>query len=136
MAESFQYVPVAQLHPSPTNPRKTFADLDDMAASVKQHGVLEPLRARPVPNGAEPSFEIVFGERRWRAAGMAGLETLPVVVKEMTDLEVLDAQIQENLQRADLHPLEEAESYRRLREVHGFGIDELAAKVGKSKAYV
>jgi ParB/RepB/Spo0J family partition protein len=121
---------------SKTNPRKTFDKdrLAELTASVKAHGVLQPILVRP--NGKEGTYELVAGERRFRAAQAAGLASIPAMVRELTDVQVLEVQVIENLQRDDLHPLEEAEGYRQLHEKHGYSVEDLAAKVGKSKAYV
>ncbi len=140
-------VPVAALKPSPTNPRKAFdkGRLAELAESIKAKGVLQPLLVRPLGPGA--GMQIVAGERRWKAAKAAGLEQVPVVVREMTDAEVLEAQLVENLQRDDLHPLDEAEGYEQLLKLQGgrapedasarpLTVEDLAAKVGKSRGYV
>src|ERR1044071_6050422 len=103
-----KFVPLASLHPSPTNPRKFFGNLDDLAKSIKERGIVEPLIARQ--NG-KPTAEIVCGERRFRAAKTAGLTEVPVVFKEFTDDEVVFVQLVENGQREDLSPLEEADTY-------------------------
>ncbi len=111
---------VSRIAPSPTNPRKHFDDaaLAELTASVLQHGVLQPILLRPWPadyayQGSRPTFEIVAGERRWRAAKAANEAWINVVVRDLSTREVLEMQIVENLQRADLHPLEEAEGYAR-----------------------
>lgn len=117
---------------SKTNPRRTFADMKDLVESVRSLGVLQPILVRPTDKG----FEVVFGARRFRAAKEAGLELVPAMIREMTDNEVLEAQLVENLHRADVHPLEEADGYDALMHATGQGVEEIAAKVGKSKAYV
>ncbi len=126
-------LPIAALQPSPTNPRKGFdkARLAELADSIRAKGVLQPILVRPLGKG----MEIVAGERRWKAAKTAGLAEIPAIVREMADAEVLEVQLVENLQRDDLHPLEEAEGYERLQK-QGLTVEDLAAKVGKSKAYV
>lgn len=126
-------LPLAQLAESPTNPRQRYGDLTELIDSIRRQGVLQPVLARPLD---QDRYELVFGHRRFRAAREAGLTALPAMVREMTDLEVLEAQLVENCQRADIHPLEEAEGYRRLHEEHGYSVDDIAAKVGKSKAAV
>lgn len=141
-----QRVPHAWLAPSPTNPRKTFPaeSLAQMAASMEQHDMLQPILVRPWPmttyvwpGGATDSpFEIVAGERRWRAAQLAGLSTVPVLIRPLSDKEVVEFQMIENLHREDLHPLEEAEGYQLLIDRHGYTVEDLGAKIGKSKAYV
>ena len=121
---------------SETNPRgKDFEDASfkELVASVKEKGVLVPVLARP-REGKE--FEIVAGNRRFRAAKKAGLDVIPAHVVEMTDDEAQEAQIVENLQRADVHPLEEGEAYRKLIEDGGRKVADVAVKVGKSESYV
>jgi ParB/RepB/Spo0J family partition protein len=120
-------IPLADIDPSPTNPRKTFANLDELAADFKVHGVLQPLIVRA--HGKR--FECVDGERRLRAARLAKLEQIPAQVRELTDLEVLEIQIVSNAKRADVHPVEEAEAYRQLRDVHKLSVQEISAKVGR-----
>lgn len=126
---------------SKTNPRKHFdaAALKELAESIAKHGVLQAILVRP--NGADGKFELVAGERRWRAAKLAQLDRIPVTVRELSDTEALELQVVENLQRTDLHPLEEAEGYESLMKCqHADGrtytADEIAAKVGKSRSYV
>jgi ParB/RepB/Spo0J family partition protein len=118
-----------------TNPRKRFdeAALAELTESIRRHGVLQPILVRPLP---DERYELVSGERRFRAATAAGLRTIPALVREMGDQEVLEVQLVENLQRAGLHELEEAEGYERLMQDHAYTVDELAVKVGKSKTYV
>lgn len=130
-----QIIPIALLDPSPTNPRKTFdkVTLAELGESVKDKGILQPIIARPKPVGR---FEIVAGERRWRAAGIAKLADIPAMVRDYTDKEVAEIQTIENVQREDLHPLEEAEGYDQLVKHHGYDAQGIADKVGKSKSYV
>lgn len=132
---TIQSVPVSEIRIGSTNPRKHFdeAALAELTESIRVHGVLQPILVRPA--GAD-WYELVAGERRFRAATAAELLEIPVTVRDLTDKEVLEIQIAENLQRQDLHPLEEAEGYRLLHEEHGYSVDGLAAKVGKSKRYV
>jgi ParB family chromosome partitioning protein len=124
-------VPTEQLKPSATNPRKTFNPQSqiEMAASVKMHGILQPLLCRFKDDG----IEIVCGERRWRAARENKMPTVPIVMKELTDDQVLDIQIVENDQREDLHPLDRAAGYKTLIDA-GRTIQQIAAKVGKSES--
>ncbi len=131
----FDLVPVCDVSSSELNPRRHFNDdaHAELVESVRKHGVLQPILVRPLPGGG---FEIVAGERRHRAARAAGLVDIPAIVREMDDREALEVAVIENLQRADLHPLEEADGYRRLIDGHGYHVEQLAAKVGKSKAYV
>ncbi len=141
----FDNVPLECIRPSPTNPRKHFdpAQLQELAESIRQHGVAQPIVVRRVPtvDGSPVHFELVAGERRYRASGLAGYVTVPAIIRELTDQEALEIQVIENLQRADLHPLEEAEGYEKLMHgpgpgVPGFTVEQLADKVGKSKAYI
>lgn len=129
-------IELGRIKPSPTNPRKIFDEvgLRDLAESIKSKGVLSPILVRPARKG--DGFELVFGERRWRAAKLAKVATVPAMVREMSDQDVLEAQVIENLQRVDVHPLEEADGYRALMDQHGYSAEVLAKKVGKSKAYV
>lgn len=130
-------VRLSRITPSATNPRRTFneAQLAELTDSVRQHGVLQPLLVRPLV-GTEERFELVCGERRYRAATAAGLREIPALVRPLTDMQVLEVQLIENLQREGLHELEEAEGYERLLQTHGYTADDLAAKVGKSRSYV
>ena len=126
-----------QIAPNPANPRKDFAeeDMAALAASVAERGVLQPILVR-ARSGTRDAYEIVAGERRWRAAGRAGLREVPVLVVEADDREALELAIIENVQRADLNPLEEARGYERLTGEFGHGAAELARAVGKSRAHV
>lgn len=142
--QTFEVVPLADLHPSPTNPRHSFpADkLAEMAESIRQHGVLQPILVRPWPDhyerqdGHAARFEIIAGERRYRASGLADKPDAPVMIRHLDDNAVLEFQVIENLQREDVHPLEEAEGYQLLMQRTGCSADDLAGKVGKSKAYI
>jgi ParB family chromosome partitioning protein len=130
-------VPVAFLRPNRFQPRKTFApeDLQDLANSIKEKGVLLPILVRPV-TGEANAFEIVAGERRWRASQMAKLHDVPVVVREMSDSESLELAIIENVQRADLNAVEEAGAYQELIDRFGYTQDRLAQEVGKSRSHI
>lgn len=136
----FGYIPLACVIPSKTNPRKRFdeAYLAELAASIKQHGVAQPILVRPLPTTEEmiDCVEIVAGECRYRASKLAGVETIPAIVRELTDVETLEIQVIENLQRRDVHPIEEAEGYDQLMKLHGYTADQLAEKVGKSRSYI
>ena len=135
----FQLIRLEDLSESPLNPRRQFdaGELRELADSIRGHGVITPILVRPLVSAAgEPFLEIVVGARRVRAAKLAGLEEIPARVLGLSDAEVLEVQVIENLQRADIHPLEEADGYRTLHEKHGYAIEDLAAKVGKSKGYV
>ncbi|HEX8809664.1 MAG TPA: ParB/RepB/Spo0J family partition protein [Xanthobacteraceae bacterium] len=130
-------LPTAALRPNPRNPRRAFpnAELDELVASLRERGIIQPIVARPV-QGAADVYEIIAGERRWRAAQRAGLHEVPVVIIEANDAEALQLAIIENVQRADLNPLEEAEGYRALIEEFGNSQDEIAKIVGKSRSHV
>ena len=123
---------VEQIDASPHNPRKTFGDLDELTASIKEKGVLSPVLVRPLGE----RFELVFGERRWRAAVRANAEAIPAMVRELSDQEALELMIVENAQREDVNPHEEAEGYRSLHETYGYSVEQIAAKVSKSKRVV
>ena len=135
----FEFVPLECIEASPTNPRKHFdeAQLAELAASIKQQGVAQPILVRLSKAGVAPvRLEIVAGERRWRASKLAGLESIPAIIRELDDAQALEIQVIENLQRADLHPLEEAEGYEHLIKQHNYTAEQLADKVGKSRTYV
>ena len=141
----FGDIPLACVIPSKTNPRKNFEPtaLEELATSIKQHGIAQPILVRPMADayveldGTQVAcVEIVAGERRYRAAKMAGLETVPAIVRALTDVQALELQILENLQRKDVHEIEEAEGYDRLMKEAGYTADQLAEKVGKSRSYI
>ena len=127
-------VPIDQVVPSPLQPRLQFVEspLDDLMESIRQHGIIQPLIVRPV-NG---KLELIAGERRWRASKKLGLTTVPVIEREASDRDVLEMALIENLQREDLNPLEEAAGYVRLAKEFSLKQDEIAARVGKSRASV
>lgn len=132
---------VSDIAPSPTNPRKHFneATLKELAASIKEHGVVSPILVRTNPNtGADqPFYELIFGERRWRASQMAGRTNIQADLRDdLSDAEIVEIQLIENLQGEDLHPLEEAEGYGRMMREHGYTADQLAHKIGKSRSYI
>ncbi|MDP8915842.1 MAG: ParB/RepB/Spo0J family partition protein [Pseudomonadota bacterium] len=130
-------VAIELLRRNPEQPRRTFteSDIEDLAASVKEKGVLQPILVRPAP-GADGEWQIVAGERRWRAAQRAGLRTVPVLVRTLDDLEVLEVAIVENVQRADLNAIEEALAYKALLERFGRTQEAVAQSVGKSRSHV
>ncbi len=132
--ERVEYLPVDRIRPGPYQPRQMLApeELAELADSVRLHGVLQPILVRPVADG----YEVVAGERRWRAAAMAGLQTVPAVVKQVGDLQALEIALVENLQRQDLNPVERARAYRRLVEEFGLTQEELARAVGRSQPSV
>lgn len=123
---------INEIIPNKDQPRKTFDEgaLQELADSISQHGVLQPLLVRPLPTGG---YQLVAGERRWRASRMAGLKEVPVVVKDLTDVETMEIAIIENLQREDLNPIEEAEGLQALIDKCGFTQEEVATSVGKSR---
>jgi ParB/RepB/Spo0J family partition protein len=137
-----EHIPLAVIQRSPTNPRKRFDPdgLKELAASIKAQGILEPILLRPIPpaikagNGIQ--YELVAGERRWRAARLAGIEHAPSLVRDLPDDQVLEIQLTENLQRQDLDPLEEAAGYRQLMALKKINAEALAELIGKSRAYV
>jgi ParB family chromosome partitioning protein len=130
-------LPTASLQPNPRNPRRKFAnaELDELVASLRERGIIQPIIARPVKGGAD-LYEIIAGERRWRAAQRAGLHEVPVVIIEASDAEALQLAIIENVQRADLNALEEAEGCRALMEQFGNSQDDIAKIIGKSRSHV
>ncbi len=130
-------VPTAALRPNARNPRRLFSDdeLNDLAASLRERGIIQPIVVRPL-RGVADAFEIIAGERRWRAAQRAALHEVPVVVIEATDGEALQLAIVENVQRSDLNPLEEAEGYRALIRDFSHSQDDVARMVGKSRSHV
>ena len=142
---------IADIVASTSNPRKRFDDayIAELADSIKNHGLIQPITVRPLsldsfftwnkcnPIGAgHPTYEIVVGECRWRAARLAGQTDIPAFWRELDDKQVLEIQVVENLQRRDVHPIEEAEGYQALMKKHGYTADQIAAKIGKSRSYV
>jgi len=129
--------PIELLRRNPDQPRKVFdeAELGDLEESIRAKGVIQPILVRPAP-GAAGEYQIVAGERRWRAAQRVGLHTVPILVREMDDLEVLEIAIIENVQRADLNPIEEAGGYRTLMDRFGRTQEAVAKVVGKSRSHV
>lgn len=130
-------VPIEKVFPNPDQPRRSFTEdqLADLAASIKAKGIIQPLIVRE-RSTAKGEYEIVAGERRWRAAQMAQLHEIPVLVREFTDTEVLEVAIIENIQRADLNPVEEAMGYRQLMDKFGHTQEKLAEELGKSRSYL
>ncbi|HYC25746.1 MAG TPA: ParB/RepB/Spo0J family partition protein [Roseiarcus sp.] len=125
------------LRPNPRNPRKNFseAEIEELAASIRERGVIQPILARSVVNVPD-AYEIVAGERRWRAAQRAGLHEVPIIVIEASDKDALAIAIIENVQRADLNPLEEANGYAQLMDDHGYSQAEVSHILGKSRSHV
>ena len=128
-------LPLQKIEPNPLQPRKTFAEeeLDALAESIRIHGIIQPLTVRLLPNGY---YQIIAGERRWRAARLAGLSQVPVVVIEADDRKAMELALIENLQRADLNPIEEAEGYQQLIGQYGMTQEQAAERVGKSRPTV
>jgi ParB family chromosome partitioning protein len=128
-------IPVARIESNPQQPRMVFdvEALHELAASIREHGVLQPILVRPLGSNR---YQLVAGERRWRASKEAGLETIPALVEELDDDTALEIAIIENLQREDLSPLEEATMYDRMIRDHGYSIRKLAEKLGKDKGYL
>jgi len=134
-------VPIESIRPSPFQPRRHFGEeeLEGLAQSIRDKGIVQPLLVRPAENavnGSAADFELIAGERRWRAAQRAGLHEVPVVIRPLADSEALEIALVENLQREDLSPLEEAEAYSRLMQEFGRSQAVLAEAVGKSRSHV
>jgi len=130
-------VPIALLRPNPHNPRRTFGEieLEELAASVRERGIIQPIVVRQAA-GARDAYEIIAGERRWRAAQRAGVHEVPIVVIDVDDREALEIAIIENVQRADLNPLEEATGYQALSDQFNYSQNDLARVIGKSRSHV
>jgi ParB family chromosome partitioning protein len=130
-------VSVAFLRPNPRNPRKQFSDADlaELANSIRERGIIQPIVVRTV-RGATDQYEIIAGERRWRAAQRAGLHEVPIIIHEASDAEALELAIIENVQRTDLNPLEEAMGYQALADEYQYSQEEIAKTVGKSRSHV
>ncbi|ACK51514.1 parB-like partition protein [Methylocella silvestris BL2] len=129
--------PIEFLRPNPRNPRRAFdeAELEDLASSIREKGVIQPILVRPAKNLVD-AYEIIAGERRWRAAQRAGLHEVPIVVVEATDAEALELAIIENVQRSDLNALEEAAGYERLGAEFSYSHADIARLIGKSRSHV
>lgn len=132
---NLRHMPIELIHASPNNPRKHFADadLDDLANSIREKGLLQPIVVRPRADG---EYEIVAGERRWRASQRAGIHEVPVLIRELNDGEALEIALIENIQRSDLNPLEEARAYGLLLEQFSYTQQQLADSVGKSRSHI
>jgi ParB family chromosome partitioning protein len=132
---TLRHMPIELLRASPNNPRKHFADadLEDLANSIRDKGLLQPIVVRPTGSG---DYEIVAGERRWRAAQRARIHDVPVVIRELSDGEALEIALIENIQRTDLNPLEEARAYGLLLEQFSYTQQQLAESIGKSRSHV
>jgi len=130
-----RHVPVDRIEPNPENPRLAFdeSSLQELASSIREHGILQPILVRPLP---ENRYQLIAGERRWRASQIAHQDTIPAIVEEIDDDTALEIAIIENLQREDLSPLDEAAMYDRMVHEHGYSIRKLAEKLGKDKGYL
>lgn len=129
---SFETIALNRIDESPTNPRKTFSGVEELAEDIRIRGILQPVLVRP----KRSRYELVFGAKRLRAAAMAGLDSVPAMVRDIDDAEVIEIQIIENAKRSDVHPIEEADAIRVLHEVHHYTVEQLAAKLGKSTTLV
>jgi ParB family chromosome partitioning protein len=137
---AMQQITLNRIRESKTNPRRQFdeAKLAELAGNIRLHGVLQPVFVRPVPDGPPGEYELVAGARRYRASKLAGCESIPATVRELTDTECLELQLIENLQRADVHELDEARGYAALMQLQPdtYTVETLAEKVGRSEKYV
>ncbi|WP_340645684.1 ParB/RepB/Spo0J family partition protein [Phenylobacterium sp.] len=137
VAGGLRDIPIELIHRNEKQPRWVFSEdeIEELAASIREKGVLQPILVRPAPD-MDGHFEIVAGERRWRASQKAGLHTLPALVRELGDAQVLEIGVIENVQRSALNPIEEASAYQQLVEIHGRSAAEVADAVGKSRSHV
>ena len=135
--KSMRHLPIELLRRNPHNPRKTFgeAELDELAKSIKEKGLLQPIMVRPL-HGESSSYEIVAGERRWRASQRAGIHDVPVLIRELSDSEALEFALIENVQRSDLNALEEALGYRQLMDQFSYTQEKMAESLGKSRSHI
>jgi ParB family transcriptional regulator, chromosome partitioning protein len=129
-------LPIDLIDPNPRNPRRSFAEeeLTDLAQSIREHGIVQPVVVRPSSKSGR--YEIIAGERRWRAAQRAGLSEVPVIIREVSDRVALELAIVENVQRADLNPIEEAAGYQQLIDEHSYTQSDLGQVIGKSRSHV
>ncbi|MGI9481334.1 MAG: ParB/RepB/Spo0J family partition protein [Hyphomicrobiales bacterium] len=139
-AKTMRHVPIEFLRRNPNNPRKNFAvqDLKDLSNSVREKGLLQPIIVRPVEAEGEndDAYEIVAGERRWRAAQQAGVHEVPIIIRELSDGEAFEIALIENIQRADLDPIEEAQGYKQLIERFEYTQDQMAETLAKSRSHI
>ena len=138
LVSSDRVVPIESIIANPNNPRREFADgeLEDLANSISEHGIVQPILVRPADNGGADAWEIIAGERRWRAAQRAGLHQVPIVVRDVDDKQALEIAIIENVQRSDLNPVEEALGYQQLMDDHQYRQADLGKVIGKSRSHV
>ncbi len=136
-AAGARHVPIEQIVPNPDQPRRDFSerDLEDLAASIREKGIIQPLILRPHPDDPD-RYQIVAGERRWRAAQLAGVHEVPALVRDLDDADMLEIAIIENVQRADLNAAEEALGYRQLMDRFGHTQEKLAETLGKSRSHI
>jgi len=136
-ARNIEVVSLTDIEPNPDQPRKRFTpdEIGTLAASIREKGILQPILVRPNPRDGV-RYEIVAGERRWRAAQQAALHDVPVLVQQFSDTEALEVALIENIQRVDLNPMEEAESYSRLIDAHGYTQEQLAESISKSRSHI
>lgn len=133
-----QMVRITDIRPGKYQPRTHFdrEDLEGLSLSIRENGVIQPIILRPISENEEDGYEIIAGERRWRAAEMSGLEWVPSIIRELTDIRALEIALIENIQRKDLMALEEAEAYQRLMEEFGHTQEELSKVIGKSRSHI
>ena len=133
-----QDIPLSRIRESKTNPRRQFDEtrLAELADNIRLHGVLQPILVRPLPGGEAESYELVAGARRYRASRLAKCESIPATIRELTDPQCLELQLIENLQRADVHELDEARGYAALMQMQPHAVETLAEKIGRSEKYV
>jgi len=136
-AQPDRHLPIEQIAPNPEQPRRSFShsDLEELADSIRHKGIIQPLIVRPIDGAATP-FQIVAGERRWRAAQIAQLHEVPVIVRDFSDTEALEVAIIENIQRSDLNPIDEAAGYRQLMDRFGHTQEQVASALGKSRSHI
>ncbi len=135
-ASGDNHLPIEAVTANPNNPRRNFTeqDLADLSQSIREHGIVQPIVVRPVPGSDQ--YELIAGERRWRAAKRAGLREVPAIVRDVDDKTALELAIIENVQRADLNPVEEARGYQQLVDDHNYTQADLAQVIGKSRSHV
>ena len=128
-------ISIKKIQPGAFQARQEFGKeaLEELAASIKEHGVMQPVVVRPIQDGR---YELIIGERRWRASQIAGLETIPCMIREVDDLVSSEMMLVENIQREDLNPLEEAQAYKRLIDEYHLTQDQIAARVGRSRSFI
>ncbi len=131
-------IAIEMIRANPNNPRRRFGDdeLQDLSNSIREHGIVQPILVRPVNGASDCQYEIVAGERRWRAAQLAGLHSVPILVRDVEDRQALEIAIVENVQRADLNPIEEALGYNQLVDDYAYTQADLARIIGKSRSHV